>query len=104
MHLLRADGADEHHAVRDETGGAALDVEEFLRPNVRSEASLRAHKALSRTPLSRRCSPPFFAHFTPVFSKICARFLRLGPGSRKARKNGGKTAKRGRKTAEKEWW
>ena len=54
--------------------------------------------------LADAVSPPFFAHFTSVFSQICARFLRLGPGSRKARKNGGKTAKRGRKTAEKEWW
>ena len=40
--------------------------------------------------LADAVSPPFFAHFTPIFSQICARFLRLGPGSRKARKNGTK--------------
>ena len=38
MHLERADGGDDDHAVRLETGLAAFDVEEFLGAEIGTEA------------------------------------------------------------------
>ena len=41
VHLERADGGDQHHAVGREAGLAALDVEEFLAAEVGAEAGFR---------------------------------------------------------------
>ena len=43
MHLERADGGDQHHAVGGEAGLAALDVDEFLAAEVGAEARLGHH-------------------------------------------------------------
>jgi len=40
MHLQRADGRHQHHGVRVQARAAALDVEEFLRAQVETEAGL----------------------------------------------------------------
>ena len=43
MHLERADGGDDHHAIRLEAGFAAFDVEEFLGAEIGAEARLGHH-------------------------------------------------------------
>ncbi len=43
VHLQRADGGDQHHAVGLEPGLAALDVEEFFRAEIGAEAGFRHH-------------------------------------------------------------
>ncbi len=43
VHLERADGRDDHHAIGFQPGLAALDVEEFLRAEVGAEAGLGHH-------------------------------------------------------------
>ena len=43
VHLQRADGRHQHHHIRDQAGGAALDVKEFLHAHVGAEARFRHH-------------------------------------------------------------
>ncbi len=44
VHLECAHGGNQHHAVGDEPGIAALDIEEFLHTHIRTEAGFGDHK------------------------------------------------------------
>ena len=43
MHLERADGGDQHHAIGRQAGLAALDVDEFLAAEIGAEAGFGHH-------------------------------------------------------------